>query len=180
MSQCPFQSSIENTGGNAPVVLLKDFLDRWNDPGQALAAERREGEDRCIRKETETLPDFLQKAHRLLPVLFHGVPLVDSDDTGSIALLDVSGNMKVLIRDTLDSIDHHNAHMASVYALKRPDDTDLFQSLPGPALAPDTGGVDQHVSLPLQLELRIDRITSRTGTRADDDPLLPQQTVDKR
>ena len=87
------------------------------------------------------------------------------------------------IRDSaLRGVDDEQRHVAAVDGRQRADDRKALQRLVGDgALAPDTGGVDQHVFLHVRRgEPRVAGVARRARDVGDHHALLAKQPVDQR
>ena len=114
-----------------------------------------------------------------LVVLLNGIPFIDRDDNALAALMCDSGDLSILLSDTLCRIDHDHDNMCTLYCCHSTDHAvtlDLFFDL---AFAAESCGVDKDVFFALPFDFGIDGISCSSCNIGYDHTVLTKQTVDQ-
>ena len=170
----------DGAGGNAAPRFRRDLRDRVEQLGNALWPRRRREAHGRVVQEREPIADLLDDLGPPDHSAGHEIPFVDDDDGGAARVVGVPGDVRVLRGDALGGVDDHQRHLAPFEALERHDDGELLERLQNSTLAPDPGGVDQHVGAPLVDEGRVDGVARRAGLRVDEHPLGADHRVHER
>ena len=126
----------------------------------------------------------LQTLHDLLPdqvALLGGnvVPFIDREHQGPPLLDDRSQEARVLFADIVVRIHHDDDHMSGLDRLQRLDDAELLDRLLDARAAPQSGRVDQGVTLAVAFERHQHRISGGPGLIERHHAILAEQAVDQ-
>ncbi len=110
----------------------------------------------------------------------HQVPLVDDDDDGASAFVSIACDGSVAGGHTFDGIDDDERNISSFEVLARHDDGQFFGHQFGLALAANSSGIDEAVSLAAVLDKFIDRVARCSGNWRDDGAASPGKRVQQR
>lgn len=88
-----------------------------------------------------------------------------------------TGDLGVLLGDTLLSVDENEADVAALNSHGGPQNAVFFDVVIYLGLFPHTGGVDEIIFAVLVLKVAVDGVAGGAGYVADDDPLLAQNAV---
>ena len=91
-----------------------------------------------------------------------------------------SGNLRVLLGDSLRRVDHDNCDITALHSRYSPDDAVPLQVLLYLALSPKTRGINEGIILPVPGNNRVDRISCGACDIRYNDPVTAEQFIDYR
>ncbi|MNJ55846.1 hypothetical protein D3C77_513650 [compost metagenome] len=126
----------------------------------------------CISHEQEMIADFLFKLMHRFVVLLYNVPFVDDEHGSFPRLIGITGDMLILLDDPFLAINQNEHDIRPLNRFHSAHHTVFLRRFVHLAAFAHSSGIDKHVTLPILLERRIDRIAGRSGEIADDNPFL--------
>ena len=157
-----------------------DPVDRLEQLAQSLAlGGGGEAQGRVVEEGQPVahLLDDLGLSHH---TAWHEVPLVHDDDARAPGLVRVARDVRVLRGQPLGGVHDEQRHLRALETLERHDHRELLERLRHLALAPDAGGVDEHVGPALVDERRVHRVARGAGLIVDEHALGAQHRIDDR
>ena len=106
----------------------------------------------------------------MVAVFFDEVPFVDDDDHALFLLFDVAGDVQILRREALGGVDHEQDDVGALDRAHRAEHAELLDPVLDPALAANSGGVDQRsAARPAQTSWvsRLSRVVPGTSLTID-------------
>ena len=92
----------------------------------------------------------------------------------------ITGNLLILLGNALRGINQHEHNIGTVDCAQRTHDAVALHRLIDLTTTAHTSRIDQHEFHAVLDEMRIDRITRRSGNITDDHALFTEQLIDDR
>ena len=151
---------------------------RRQEPVHSPTREGRQPQHRRVAEEAEPVGDVRGDG---LPTLGRQqIPLVQDDDDRVAGRVDPLGEPLVLVRHAVGGVDDEQRHVAAVDRRERADERVVLGAVVDPGLAAQPGRVDEPDPAFGGVDDRVDGVTGRPRHVVNDDPLGPDQPVEKR
>ena len=105
---------------------LDDRLDPLEQFFRALSGECGNKHDLRVRDEREYLPHAVRVLFYRVIILFHRIPFIDGDDQSLSPVVGDARYFRVLLRHSLDGVNHQNDDVRALDRRHGPDNTISF------------------------------------------------------
>ena len=177
---CLRDDLVEHAGLDAEILVVMDHVDHLIELDQTLSGLRGNKDEFRIGQKGKYLPDLVSEFLYALIVLFHQVPLIDSDYHSLAPLVSNAGNLGILFCHAFGRVYDQDRDIRPVYGAHTAGDHIVLQSLLDLVFAANAGRVYEDVFLSMPDDPGIDRVPCRARNIGDDHSVLSDQPVDDR
>ena len=172
---------VQHAGCHPQALVFQYDVDKVKELRQALPGHGRDKEDFGVGHKGQHLADAGRETiHALIVLIGHGVPFVDGDQDAFAPLMGNPGDLRVLIGDALERVDHQHDHIGPFDGGDGADDAVAFELFFYFVFAAQTGGVDKNVVLAVALDDGVDGVARRAGNVGDNDAVFAKQLIYNR
>ena len=150
------------------------------DSARALTCERRHLENGRVGRERQFGSCDLGELTGGRIALLNEIPLVEGDHKALALFVREARDARVLSHEPPRRVCDQNHHVRVLYAAECPHRAVELDPALYARFLPQPGRVDQHESLILVVDDRVDRVSRRAGLRVDQHDVLADDAVDQR
>ena len=147
---------------------------------QSLSRQCRNIGNLRIRHIGKDFPDLGFILFYCLIILFNGIPLIDGNDDCLSPLMGNSGDLGVLLRDTLHGINQKHHNIGTLHGTYRTHDHIAFQIFLYLILAPQSRSIDENILLAVVGNRSINGIPCGACHIGDDQSVFTEHFIDQR
>ncbi len=111
-------------------------------------------------------------------IFFDGIPFIHGNDNTLAALVRDAGNLCVLLRHALGSVNYDDNDIRALHRRNSSDNAEALKFLLDPALSAQSGRVNKYIFAILPGYCRVNGIPRCPGNIRDNHTIFAEQTID--